>query len=243
MTNVKRQVIAMGGGGFSMEPENLLLDQYVIGQARRKTPSVCFLPHATDDAVRYVFEFYKAFTKLDARPTYLSLFTPPTADLESFLLEQDVIYVGGGNTKSMLALWREWELDSILRKAYRHGTVLAGISAGANCWFEECSTDSVPGKLTMLPCLGILAGSFCPHYDGEAERRPSLHQLIGEDRMMAGYAADDGAAVHFIDEQLVCAVSSRPGGQVYRVQKVDDGVGEVRVGTQFLGAAGFYVSV
>jgi dipeptidase E len=151
-----KQVIAMGGGGFSMEPENPLLDVYIMAQARKKTPSVCFFPHATDDAPRYCFNFYKAFSRFDARLSTLSLFTPHTADLESFLLAQDVIYVGGGNTRSMLALWREWGLDRILRKAYEEGVVLAGISAGANCWFEQCSTDSVPGKLSVMDCTGTV---------------------------------------------------------------------------------------
>ena len=236
MTNTKRQVIAMGGGGFSMEPDNPLLDQYVIKQARRANPSVCFFPHATDDAVRYVFNFYKAFTRLDARPTYLSLFTPPTADLESFIMDQDVIYVGGGNTKSMLALWREWRLDEILKKAYQNGTVLTGLSAGANCWFQECSTDSIPGKLTVLPCLGIVEGSFCPHYDGEVNRRPTLHQMVREGRIKPGYAADDGAAAHFIDDQFSHAVSSRPLAKAYKVDRSGDQVQESAVETHFLGA-------
>jgi len=233
---VKKQIIAMGGGGFSMEPDNPLLDQYIIEQARKTHPSVCFFPHATDDAVRYVFNFYKAFTRLDVRPTYLSLFTPPTADLESFILEQDVIYVGGGNTKSMLALWREWNLDEILYKAYQNGVVLAGLSAGANCWFGEFNTDSVPGKLTTLPGLGFIKTSFCPHYDGESERRPSIHHLIREELMIPGYAADDGAAAHFIDGQFFQAVSSRPAAKVYFIDKKMDGVSEEMINTRFLGS-------
>jgi dipeptidase E len=235
MAEIKRQVIAMGGGGFSMEPENPLLDQYVVEQARKTKPSVCFLPHATDDAVRYTFRFFKAFTQLDAKLFHLSLFHSKIVDLESFLMEQDVIYVGGGNTRSMIALWREWGLDNALRKAYESGTVLAGISAGANCWFEQCSTDSVPGQLNVLSCLGIIQGSFCPHYDGEVERRPSLHKLLGEDKIINGYAADDGAATHFIDGEFACAVSSRPHAKVYRVGKVDGQVTEQAVATQYLG--------
>ncbi|MBS1601743.1 MAG: peptidase E [Bacteroidetes bacterium] len=236
MATLRRQIVAMGGGGFSMEPDNPLLDRYVIKQARRENPSVCFFPHATDDSVRYVFNFYKAFTRLDARPTYLSLFTPPTADLESFIMDQDVIYVGGGNTKSMLALWREWQLDAILKKAYHNGTVLTGLSAGANCWFQECSTDSIPGRIGVLPCLGIVEGSFCPHYDGEPNRRPTLHRMIGEGRMIPGFAADDGAAAHFIDDKLSHAVSSRPLAKVYRVFRSGNQVQETAVETQFLGA-------
>lgn len=218
-----------------MEPDNPLLDQYIIAQTHKQRPSVCFFPHATDDAVRYVFRFFTAFTRLDVKPTYLSLFTPHTADLESFLMEQDVIYVGGGNTKSMLALWREWNLDKILRKAYEKGTVLAGISAGANCWFEQCSTDSIPGKLQMLSGLGILDGSFCPHYDGEAERRPSLHKLMSKGKIIRGYAADDGAAAHFVEGELAFAVSSRPQAKVYRVNKLEEKIVEEVVETRYLG--------
>jgi len=235
MTEIKRQVIAMGGGGFSMEPDNLLLDRYIIKQARKTRPSVCFLPHATDDAVRYTFKFFKAFTQLDAKLTHLSLFNPETADLESFLMEQDVIYVGGGNTKSMVALWREWNLHHFLRKAYENGIVLAGISAGANCWFEQCITDSVPGQFSTLSCLGIIRGSFCPHYDGEVERRPSLHKLLSENKIVSGYAADDGAAAHFTNGEFACAVSSRPHAKVYKVGKVDGQVIEEVFETHYLG--------
>jgi dipeptidase E len=234
MSEIKRQVIAMGGGGFSMEPDNPLLDQYIIKQARKTRPSVCFLPHATDDAVRSTFRFFKAFSKLDVKLTYLSLFSPETADLESFLMEQDIIYVGGGNTKSMIALWREWNLDAVLYRAYENGLVLAGLSAGANCWFEQCSTDSVPGAYSVLSCLGILRGSFCPHYDGEAERRPSLHKLLSEDKIASGYAADDGAAAHFINGEFACAVSSRSHAKVYKVGKVDGQVTEEVIETHYL---------
>lgn len=233
--SIRRQIIAMGGGGFSMEPANRLLDQYVLDQARRKRPSICFLPHATDDANRYAVTFYTAFSRLNAQPSHLSLFTPPTADLESFLLEKDVIYVGGGNTKSMLALWREWGLDGILRKAYQQGVVLAGISAGANCWFQECSTDSVPGPYTALPALGIVKGSFCPHYNGEVERRPSLHRLLKENKIMGGYAADNSAAVHIVDDSLSACVASVAGATVYAVRKNGSDVVEEALPTRFLG--------
>lgn len=233
----KKQVIAMGGGGFSMEPDNPLLDAFIVSQARKKNPAVCFFPHATDDANRYALNFYKAFLKLDTRPSYLSLFTPHTADLESFLLEQDVIYVGGGNTRSMLALWREWGLDTILQKAYDQGVVLAGISAGANCWFEECSTDSVPGTLGVLAALGILKGSFCPHYDGEPGRQPSLHKFHLAGSIKPGYAADDSAAAHFIDDVFAGGISSRPMAKVYRLFTKDGQVMEETCPTRYLGAA------
>jgi peptidase E len=229
-----RQIIAMGGGGFSMEPENLALDRYILSQAASSRPRVCFLPTASGDAESYVFKFYEAFIRLDSQPAYCSLFRPPTADLEGFVLAQDVIYVGGGNTRSMLALWREWGLDGILRKAYDLGVVLAGISAGANCWFEQCLTDSVPGETLSWPCLGFLPGSFCPHYDGEEQRRPAFHRLLLEGKVKPGLAADDGAAVHFIDGELKRLVSSRPGARVYRLSVVEGQVSEAALAPQLL---------
>ena len=229
-----RQIIAMGGGGFSTEPHNPALDNYVLSQAGVPRPKVCFVPSASGDAENYVLRFFEAFTKLDCLPSYLSLFRLPTADLGGFLLEQDVIYVGGGNTRSMLALWQEWEVDKILAQAYEAGVLLTGISAGANCWFEQCSTDSVPGELGMLPCLGFLPGSFCPHYDVEPERRPSFHRLMAEDRMLPGLAADDGAAVHFVDGELKGGISSRAEARVYRVRKTDEGIVEEEIETRYL---------
>lgn len=170
-----KHIIAMGHGGFSMDANNLVLDHYVCEQSGKAHPSVCFLPQASGEAPNYIINFYKAFTTLEAKPSHLSLFRPPTSDLESFILDKDIIYVGGGNTKSMLALWREWELDIILRKAWEQGVVLAGLSAGAICWFEQGSTDSIPGRLSALDCLGYLPGSYCPH---TMERRTAVPVII-----------------------------------------------------------------
>jgi peptidase E len=232
---MKGQIIAMGGGSFLMEPENPLLDRYILSQSEAERPSICFLPHATDDAQRQTVAFFKAYSKLQAEPTYLSLFAPHTADIEGYLLDQDVIYVGGGNTKSMLALWREWGLDQILRQACEDGTVLAGVSAGANCWFEACSTDSLPGELSPLSCLGLLKGSFTPHYDGEVERRPALHRMLEEGLIMGGLAVEDGVAVHFIDGNAGPVVSSRVEARAYCVSLENNRVVEEVLETRYLG--------
>ena len=231
---VRRQIIAMGGGGFSMEPDNLALDRYVLSQSNAERPAICFLPTASGDADGYILNFYKAFSTLNCQPTYLSLFHLPTKDLEGYLLAQGILYVGGGNTRSMLALWREWGVDEIIRKAYAAGVILAGISAGANCWFEQCSTDAVPGTLGVVAGLGLLSGGFCPHYDGEAERRPSLHRMIAEERMPSSYAAENSAAAHFIDEQFFAAVSSKASARVYRVWKEGNEVREEAMETRYL---------
>ena len=233
---MKHQIIALGGGGFSMEPENLTLDRYILAQTGKPHPSVCFIPTASGDAESYIFRFYDSFNRLDCQPSYLSLFKLPTADLEDYVLGKDVLYVGGGNTRSMMALWREWRLDVIFRKAYQAGIVLAGISAGANCWFEECLTDSVPGKVLVWPCLGLLPGSFCPHFDGESDRRPSYHRLLLDGRVKAGLAADDGVGVHFVDGQLKQVVSSRPEAKAYHLSASGGQVVEEVLETHFLNA-------
>ena len=228
-------IIAMGGGGFSMEPDNLALDRYVIAQTAKARPKVCFLAQASGESQDYTLRFYNAFNQLDCQASHLSLFQPHTADLETFLFSQDVIYVGGGNTKSMLALWREWNLPAILRRAGEQGTILAGISAGSICWFEQGLTDSIPGKLTMLPCLGFLSGSCTPHYDGEVNRRPSFQTLVANGSIMPGYAFDDGAAGHFVDGNLAACVGSRPNAKGYHVNSHDSQAIETMLETRYFG--------
>ncbi|MFJ5714279.1 Type 1 glutamine amidotransferase-like domain-containing protein [Neobacillus sp. NPDC093127] len=229
-----RQIIALGGGGFSMEPENPLLDNYVLKQANKPVPSICFLPTASGDAENYITRFYQAFENLDSSPSHLSLFKPPTRDLEDFILTKDIIYVGGGNTTNLLILWREWGLDKILKIAWEQGVVLAGISAGSICWFEEGVTDSYGDKLEPIKALGFLKGSNCPHYDGESERRPSYHKLIQDGRIQPGIAADDGVAVHFIDQKMTRVVSSRPNAKAYHVS-FENEVIEKELKTESLG--------
>jgi dipeptidase E len=228
-------IVATGGAGFSVESETLPLERYILGLSGKQDPTICFLPQASGESLEYVVRFYSACAKLPCRPSHLSLFDPPTADLASFLLEKDVIYVGGGNTRSMLALWREWGLDRILRQAWNRGIVLAGVSAGSICWFESGVTDSIPGPLTPLACLGFLPGSNCPHYDGEVERRPAYHRLVGDGSLPAGYAADDGVGLHFVGTRLHRIISSRPKASAYRVGLESTGVVETLLPAELLG--------
>lgn len=230
-----KQIIALGGGGFSMEPENPLLDQYILKQAKKITPKICFLATASGDSENYISRFYQFFEKQDCQPSHLSLFNPPTRDLERFLLEKDIIYVGGGNTKNLLILWQEWGIDTIIRKAWEQGIILAGISAGSICWFEEGVTDSYGDGLESLKCLGLLKGSNCPHYDGESERRPAYQQLIATKRITPGIATDDGVALHFIDQELSHIVSSRPNAKAYKVF-YDNKITEIELVTNYLGS-------
>lgn len=215
------QHIVASCGGFGMEPENLVLDKFVLGLARTADPRVCFIPTASGDNDNYIRRFYQAFTTLECRPSHLSLFKPPTSDLDGFIREQDVVYVGGGNTRNMLLIWREWLLDQSLRAALESGTVLAGLSAGAICWFEEGVTDSFgpenASQLTAMTCLGFLPGSHCPYYDSP-KRRSEYHRLLLSGDIISGLATDVGAALHFANGQLAAAVASRSSAKAYRVE-------------------------
>ena len=223
MSPARQQIIAIGGGGFSEgEPA---LDRYVLAQARRRSPTISFVGTASGDSDRYVAKFYAAFTKLDCRPSQLPLFGR-TPDLRAHLREQDIVYVGGGNTRSMLAVWREWGLPELLREALESGTLLCGISAGAICWFDQGVTDSGAEALEPLECLGFLPGSCCPHYHGEAERIPQTHRLLAEGRLAAVVAIDDGVAAHFVDGIAKCVAVSRDGADAYLVSVCDGQVDE-----------------
>ena len=230
-----RQIIALGGGGFSMEPDNPLLDLYILKQAKKAVPEICFIPTASGDSDNYIGRFYDFFNEQDCIPSHLSLFAPPTRDLESFILKKDIVYIGGGNTKNLLALWKEWGLDEILRKAWDQGVILAGLSAGSICWFEEGVTDSYGDGLEPIKCLGFLKGSNCPHYDGEIERRPTYHKLIESKKLQSGVAADDGVAIHYMENKISRIVSSRPNARAYNVS-FEKKVKETELQTEFLGS-------
>jgi dipeptidase E len=231
---MQQHIIAIGGGGFSVANGPTPIDRYLLSLTGKAHPRVAMLPQASGESREYIIKFYEAYNRLECRCSHLSLFSPHTADVEGYLLEQDIIFVGGGNTKSMLALWREWGLDAILRQAGKNGIILTGISAGANCWFEDCTTDSIPGDLTALPCLGFLKGSCTPHYDGEEKRKPAVRQLVSSGELRPGHAFDDGAAGHFIDGELHTCLSWRPNAGGYYVDFADSEFTETPLPTRHL---------
>jgi len=232
---MKRQIIAMGGAALPPELDNLLLVDYFLKQTRRRNPKVCFIGAAHGDADAGRLRFYAGFSRFTCRPSHLPLFARTPRDLASFVMEQDAVFVGGGNTRSMLAVWREWELDRHLRAAWEAGVVLGGASAGSICWFEHGLTDSVAGPLTAMPCLGFLPGANCPHYDSEPLRRPTFQRLVARGALSDGVAADDGVALHYEGTRLMRAVSSKPRAKAYRVRRLRDRAAETRIPTKYLG--------
>ncbi|SNS18907.1 Type 1 glutamine amidotransferase-like domain-containing protein [Actinacidiphila glaucinigra] len=215
----KRRIVLLGGG-FSGMPgtPGSPLDTYLLRTTGRPRPKVCFVPTASGDARAYVEEFHAAFAARDCEPTDLPLFSRDHRDLRSFVLSQDVVYVGGGSTAAMLAVWRVHGLDAVLREAYEAGVLLCGISAGANCWFGACLTDSFGPVTPLRDGLGLLPGGFCPHYDSEPARGPAFRAAVAAGELPAGWGLDDGAAALFTDGALTEVVAERPGPTLHRVE-------------------------
>lgn len=211
-----RNIIAIGGGGFGANPGQGIIENYILKQTKKKNPRICFIPTATGDNEAYKVNFYSTFTNLNCRPSHLDFFKR-TPDLNELILNQDAIFVGGGNTKSMLAVWKEWGLDKILKKAYLNGTVMSGVSAGAICWFQNGITDSWASNLKMMPCLNFVKGTCCPHYDEEPERKPAVKKLLLTNKIKNVYAVDGGAALHIKDEKVFKSIIFKKNKSSYLV--------------------------
>jgi len=212
---MERQIVGLGGAGRS-EVETRRLLAHVVGLAGKPSPRVCAVPTAVGDDSASVLRLYGLLPE-NAQASYLSFFPWPPSELRRFVLGHDVIFVGGGNTANALAIWRVHGFDEILREAWEAGIVLTGWSAGMICWFEAGVTDSFGPQLEgMRDGLGFLAGSACPHYDGEELRRPVYSRLVA-DGFPDGIAADDGVGVHFVGTELAEAVSVSDGATAYRV--------------------------
>jgi dipeptidase E len=219
----RRQIVAFGGGGFSMERGNTLLDDYVLALADAERPRVCFLPTASGDADHYIVRFYRAFDPARCEPSHVSLFRRDggAADLHQHILSSDIVYVGGGSVVSLLGTWRAHGLDTTLRLAWEQGTVMCGVSAGSLCWFAS-ALSAFHGAPQLVEGLGLLPYSNCVHFDCERDRERAFRQHL-LDGMCAGYAAEDGAALHFTGERLAGVVTSRQQAKAYRMRRAESG--------------------
>ena len=216
-----RQIIAIGGGGCGREIKDLKIEKYIINQCSKQNPSICFIPTATGDDSGYIDNFYKAFDSIGCNTSHIDFFKR-TINLKNHILKQDIIFVGGGNTKSMLAVWKEWGLDKLLMDAYRGGTIMSGVSAGAICWFENGITDSWKDHQAVLPCLGFVKGNCCPHYDEEPERIPYVKEILEKNVLNKCYAIEGFCALHMIDDSPKFIVSFGSGNDSYNVSCNDN---------------------
>jgi len=234
-----RTILAMGGGGFTMEPSNPALDDFILTLAAAREPRILFLPTASGDPNAQIHAFRAAFGDRACRPVHLSLFRleQQRRDLRELILSQDVVYVGGGSMRNLLAIWREHGIDLLLREAWEQGVVLAGLSAGAMCWFQNAVTRSA-GRPAPAAGLGFLPGSMTVHCDGDPTRLPVFLDAIARGVLPDGYTVDDGVGLLFEDDQLVRVVSSRPPARAYRVQRGGGGAIKTAIVPELLAAAG-----
>jgi len=198
--------------------------KYVMDLTHKSNPKICFLPTAAADDERVIAYWYKLCDNLPLIPNVLRTFVSSSPEQKSFeevILDSDAIIVGGGNTLNMIAIWQAQGIDTLLRKAYDNGIILAGGSAGSLCWFTGGYTDSRPKELSLMECLGFLDYSHSPHYNGDPARRPLYKKAILEGKLNPGYACDDNAGLLFIDGKMVKSVSLNPKNNNYFVYLKD----------------------
>ena len=213
-----KNIVAIGGGGFGRSLGSLEIEKYIISLISKKRPKICFIPTASGDSSLYKLNFYRAFSKLDCITSHIDFFSR-TENLEEKVLTQDIIYVGGGNTKSMLAVWKEWNLHTILQNAYQKGIVMSGVSAGAICWFEKGITDSFANKLNIINCLGIVDGIACPHFDEEKEREPYVNDVIKREIINSCICIEGNCALHIKNDFEYSSIDFGNGKKCFRVFK------------------------
>ncbi len=220
-----KQIIAIGGGGFGRNPGDGVIEQYILDQTGKEKPNICFIPTATGDNEAYKVNYYSTFSKLDCNPIHLDFFKR-TPDLEQLIPQQDAIFVGGGNTKSMLAVWKDWNLDKLLKDAYEKGAVMSGVSAGANCWFERAVVDSWEEDLRVIDCMGFVKGNCCPHYDEEPQRRPAVKKFLEDGIVDSFYTVEGNCALHIKNDNEYLSVDFGKEKNAYIVSIDDDKVKE-----------------
>lgn len=218
----QRHIMASGSGPFFSVPEAKAAVQYLFGLTGKENPKVLMVNTATGDSDYIIAHYMPMLQKHGVQVGVLRFFERTPVDLVSYVNEFDMVWVGGGNTKSMLAVWREWGFDKALRNAYENGVVMAGASAGAICWFEEGLTDSYADEIRVLPCLGWLKGSMCPHYDTETDRRPFYQAEVKAGRSQGGIAADERVFLHYVNEEFHQAVTYTDKHKAYRLDAAED---------------------
>ena len=211
-----KQILALGGGGFGRNSSDYLIEKYLLTLSNKPSPKICFLPTATGDNDSYIVRFYSTFLQLNCIPSHIDFFKR-TLDFISHLNSQDIIFVGGGNTKSMLGVWKEWGVDKVLLDAYSNGVIMSGVSAGAICWFTNAITDSWNDELKVLPCLDFVKGTCCPHFDEEVSRRPYVEKLIKDRKIDNCISIDGGCSLHIVNGVDFKSISFKHDKNSYKV--------------------------
>ena len=199
-------------------------------------PRICTIATAVGDDSARLAAVHNAFSKLGMVSSHLTLFPMPNVpDMRAHLLAQDVIWVSGGSTANLLALWRLHGLDVILRECWESGVVLKGVSAGSLCWHVGGTTDSVGADLRVITHgLAFLPYSNSPHHDAEEQRRPLIHRLIAEGTLPDGYATENGTGLVFFGTELHEAFTEVEGKTAYQLVRHGTSVTEIALPTRLL---------
>jgi peptidase E len=226
MPDDPRRILAMGGGGFTMpeHDQSDALDRFVLELTGKAVPRICFLPTASGDPRDQVMRFRERFGDWPCEPSVLSLFHlgRDRIDPIAHILSQDALYIGGGSMRNLLAIWREHGIEDAMRTAWERGIVLAGLSAGAMCWFEGGVSMS-GGQPEVVHGIGLLPGSLSVHLDGEYERLPVYKRAVATGALAPGFAADDGAAIVYQGTELRECVGSRAHARVMQIEADGNG--------------------
>jgi len=224
---LKKHIVAIGGGGFARNNSSYLIEKYILNLSVKTSPKITFLPTATGDNDSYIARYYSIFTRLNCHPSHIEFFKR-TTNIKNHIMDQDIVFVGGGNTKSMLAIWNEWKMSDLLKEAYNNGVIMSGVSAGAICWFTSGITDSWDNELRILPCLDFISGTCCPHYDEEPSRIPYVKKILLEKKVSNCISIEGGSAMHFIDGKPFKNISFKNNKNTYNVFLDDNEIIENR---------------
>ena len=216
MHKIEKKIIAIGGGGFTHRLDESL-DQFVLDQSKKKNAKIGFLATASKDNKNKINLFYKRFENVGSELSHFNL-TSNVDGFSEWILNKDIIYIGGGNTVFMLEIWKKNGLEKIFKNAYEKGIILSGVSAGAVCWFEWILSDSVSSGFQPLKGINIISGSCTPH-SSNIERINQFELNIKNNKLPNGIAIDDGVAVVFVDEKPTEVYSSRKNHNAYFLDK------------------------
>ena len=206
-----RHIVACGGGGWASDSRSGPLEDYIMGLAARDRPRVCLLPTASGDSDWVITRFYECFPSSVCEPSHLALFRPHPEPVRAALARQDAVYVAGGSSANLAAIWRVHDVGPALREAWERGAVMSGVSAGAICWFATGLTNSLGAGFAPMAGLGFAPGGFCPHADSDPGRLVALRGLVEAGRMPPTLAVDDDAAVHLAGAAPPRLVAGLPG--------------------------------
>jgi peptidase E len=232
-------IFACGGGGFFPQPweTTSLMPEYLLKLAAAKNPKICWLGPASGESASNFETFARSWERYPVQVRHFNIYQPETLDFADYLMGMDIIFVGGGSTKNLIALWREWEFDKALRTAWQNGVVMSGSSAGLICWFQSGLTDSFPAVLAPVKATGFLPGSVNPHYNVRPDRKSQYRKFIADGSLDSpGLALENDVGALYRGTQLAELVSSRKGAAAFKLTRTAGGYEESALPVRYLGA-------